>query len=288
MFIWDLLTAFTNVLELIFGFLTGLLSLLATLATLNERLLLFVIDAFQTATDEVYILIEFLEKLFTCQLSYEDFDHYGLETVLETLNNICDPISYWFLRVFPQFLTPRPIGVYLAVVFAVLAVIHRRKWIGYLRYLLPNRLQISWFRHFVVWNRNNDREDDWNVIENLELDNDNHVLRAEILNGERDSTTGSDDLAAHTASTEVAADSHDESQLHSRGSRTCRESSRKNNEDRLLCVICQDKSKSVLVLPCRHLCMCESCAKVINFNAELPKICPLCRTAISRLVSVYV
>lgn len=284
MFIWDLLTVFTDVLELIFSFLTGVLSLLATLATLNERLLLFVIDCFQTATDEVYNLVEFLEKLFTCGLSREDFDHYGFGT----LNNTCDRILYWFLGVFEQFLAPFPISVSVAILFAVLSVIHRRKWIRCLRYLLPNRQQNRWTRRFIVWDTNDDHEDDWNANENLDLDDDDHILRAETLNGERDSSSG--DVAAYSAATEVTADSHAE---------RYRESSRKSNvdnircslgsqEDRLLCVICQDKSKSVLVLPCRHLCMCEACAKVVSSDAELPKTCPLCRTAISRLINVYV
>ena len=55
-----------------------------------------------------------------------------------------------------------------------------------------------------------------------------------------------------------------------------------------LCVICQDQVKSVLVLPCRHVCMCIDCARtVVNGSYGQRRICPLCRGNIRIIMNVY-
>ena len=50
-----------------------------------------------------------------------------------------------------------------------------------------------------------------------------------------------------------------------------------------LCVVCQDRHKSVLLLPCRHLCVCAECAD----SRMLQQRCPMCRTRIQRRISVF-
>ena len=52
--------------------------------------------------------------------------------------------------------------------------------------------------------------------------------------------------------------------------------------DQRLCVICQESEKSVLLLPCRHLCLCKGCSR----RSELDK-CPLCRKAIEQKIDVF-
>uniref|UniRef100_A0A1A9V6Y4 RING-type domain-containing protein n=1 Tax=Glossina austeni TaxID=7395 RepID=A0A1A9V6Y4_GLOAU len=52
------------------------------------------------------------------------------------------------------------------------------------------------------------------------------------------------------------------------------------------CVVCQDRVKSVVLLPCRHLCLCEDCANYLLFIDEQPN-CPLCRAYITDSISVY-
>jgi len=55
-----------------------------------------------------------------------------------------------------------------------------------------------------------------------------------------------------------------------------------------LCVICQDQPKSVLVLPCRHMCMCIDCARtVVSGTHSQRRICPLCRGNIRIIMNVY-
>lgn len=58
--------------------------------------------------------------------------------------------------------------------------------------------------------------------------------------------------------------------------------------ERSLCVICQDQVKSVLVLPCRHMCMCVDCARTVVSGAHgQRRICPLCRGNIRIIMNVY-
>ena len=49
-----------------------------------------------------------------------------------------------------------------------------------------------------------------------------------------------------------------------------------------LCIICHDREKSVILMPCRHLCLCFECSNHSAVNS-----CPKCRTVISSKISVY-
>uniref|UniRef100_M4BY57 RING-type domain-containing protein n=1 Tax=Hyaloperonospora arabidopsidis (strain Emoy2) TaxID=559515 RepID=M4BY57_HYAAE len=49
-----------------------------------------------------------------------------------------------------------------------------------------------------------------------------------------------------------------------------------------LCVICLANEKRILCLPCRHLCLCETCA----YRQEVTK-CPICRLEIAEVLAVY-
>ena len=53
-------------------------------------------------------------------------------------------------------------------------------------------------------------------------------------------------------------------------------------EENRMCVICQEERKSVLLMPCRHLCCCRDCSR----REELTR-CPLCRNHISQKIDVY-
>jgi hypothetical protein len=55
-------------------------------------------------------------------------------------------------------------------------------------------------------------------------------------------------------------------------------------EDRLdakaQCVICRDTNSDVVLLPCKHLCMCTACSKAYSKHT-----CPLCRKSITQRIS---
>ena len=53
-------------------------------------------------------------------------------------------------------------------------------------------------------------------------------------------------------------------------------------KEQRMCVICQEREKSVVLLPCRHLCLCAHCAQHDHLQQ-----CPLCRRHIAHRISVY-
>ncbi|XP_068222939.1 uncharacterized protein [Palaemon carinicauda] len=52
-----------------------------------------------------------------------------------------------------------------------------------------------------------------------------------------------------------------------------------------LCIVCQDQVKCVILLPCRHLCLCDACRSAIITRDN---ICPVCRRPILETIRVYV
>lgn len=54
--------------------------------------------------------------------------------------------------------------------------------------------------------------------------------------------------------------------------------------DESLCVVCLDRRRNTILLPCRHLCVCRYCSyKVRSRNYQ----CPICREDIDETLSVY-
>ena len=49
------------------------------------------------------------------------------------------------------------------------------------------------------------------------------------------------------------------------------------------CCVCVEAPRTVLLLPCRHLCVCESCAARPQLNNK----CPVCRSQISDTIKVF-
>lgn len=50
------------------------------------------------------------------------------------------------------------------------------------------------------------------------------------------------------------------------------------------CVICQDKIKTVVLLPCRHLCLCQDCFRQLR---RYRRECPMCRRVYEHSIQVY-
>ncbi|XP_033163596.1 uncharacterized protein LOC117143183 [Drosophila mauritiana] len=52
------------------------------------------------------------------------------------------------------------------------------------------------------------------------------------------------------------------------------------------CVVCMTQSRNVVVMPCRHLCLCKECSMQLTLLLE--DRCPVCRHNITSFLSVYV
>lgn len=59
-------------------------------------------------------------------------------------------------------------------------------------------------------------------------------------------------------------------------------------DERQRCVVCLESLKSMLILPCRHACLCRPCAvEIINHADVNQRICPLCRTLMHEVLHVF-
>jgi len=56
-----------------------------------------------------------------------------------------------------------------------------------------------------------------------------------------------------------------------------------NNNNSSTCVICLTDIRNVLLLPCRHLCLCGSCAENLKFQSSN---CPICRIPFRALLQI--
>jgi len=56
-----------------------------------------------------------------------------------------------------------------------------------------------------------------------------------------------------------------------------------NNINESTCVICLTDIRNVLLLPCRHLCLCGLCAENLKFQSTN---CPICRVPFRALLQI--
>lgn len=73
------------------------------------------------------------------------------------------------------------------------------------------------------------------------------------------------------------------------GTKKVQESLNEEANEVTICIVCQDKQRSTVLLPCRHLCLCRECAESLmnNINRKKRK-CPLCRCDIANVLDVYI
>jgi len=51
-----------------------------------------------------------------------------------------------------------------------------------------------------------------------------------------------------------------------------------------MCVVCLSEPREVVLLDCGHICLCGDCAAAL----PLPKVCPICRQQVDRIIPTYV
>jgi hypothetical protein len=58
-----------------------------------------------------------------------------------------------------------------------------------------------------------------------------------------------------------------------------------SDQDVTLCIACEDAKKEVVLLPCKHFCLCKMCASTCLFKTLHE--CPMCRETIDDSMEVY-
>jgi hypothetical protein len=58
-----------------------------------------------------------------------------------------------------------------------------------------------------------------------------------------------------------------------------------SEQDVTLCIVCEDAKKVVVLLPCKHVCLCKMCASACLFKTLHE--CPMCRETINDSMEVY-
>lgn len=73
---------------------------------------------------------------------------------------------------------------------------------------------------------------------------------------------------------------------------------KQEKENSLNCIICRERMKSIVVLPCAHLCLCNTCFQEnyqilgpnVGFNQSITNSylkCPICRKQIDNFQQVF-
>ena len=57
----------------------------------------------------------------------------------------------------------------------------------------------------------------------------------------------------------------------------------REREDKL-CYICMVNEKCIMMLPCRHLCICEQCQPLLRNHGNT---CPMCRKKVKQMIKAY-
>lgn len=100
-----------------------------------------------------------------------------------------------------------------------------------------------------------------------------HRLRARFLTRFRRLRPVQQQISSESEEIESSDESTQESDMN------CSES-----ENRM-CIICQERNKCILMLPCRHVCLCNVCnSRLRNYNRS----CPICRSFVERTMKVFV
>jgi hypothetical protein len=58
-----------------------------------------------------------------------------------------------------------------------------------------------------------------------------------------------------------------------------------SEQDVTLCIVCEDSKKVIVLLPCKHVCLCKMCASTYLFKTLHE--CPMCRETIDDSMEVY-
>jgi len=50
----------------------------------------------------------------------------------------------------------------------------------------------------------------------------------------------------------------------------------------IACIICMENPKNIVLLPCKHMCMCKQC-----YEQSALTLCPICRVVVQSFMEIY-
>ena len=69
----------------------------------------------------------------------------------------------------------------------------------------------------------------------------------------------------------------------------CSASTSSKRDSNSMCIVCMEEEKSVLLMPCKHLCMCKGCTdKLVAQSGRHKAMCPVCRNLIIDTIEAFV
>jgi len=68
---------------------------------------------------------------------------------------------------------------------------------------------------------------------------------------------------------------------------TSNNSNSNSNSNSSTCVICHDESSVMAVIPCGHVCLCNTCSDVCMNGRNGQRTCPLCRGNMQSVLRIY-
>lgn len=71
--------------------------------------------------------------------------------------------------------------------------------------------------------------------------------------------------------------------IENKGSQETKPADEENSDNSSECVVCLSDLRDTLILPCRHLCLCNSCADTLRYQASS---CPICRLPFRALLQI--
>ena len=279
LFVTDTRSTFFELTNMLSRLLQSVMEMLYSICVLSHLCLTGIYRAFYSGVASIgpltaAIFVSFKQliiligngTLFLCQLVPLTF-HSAVNSFFCLVSCICEAVHSLILEVFRssvrvseslhQELTEIPIsslfGLLLAAVMTVL-----------LRFILKS-INVS---------------NGWVQVKNWVVEQFNHVWRTRLRPNDNLNESGSslDSIPVSAAGsssrrpTEAVSNSSLLKQL-------------EREREEKLCVICTDRVKNVILLPCRHFCLCNDCVSTLAYNREVA--CPICRRKVYEHLRIY-
>lgn len=57
-------------------------------------------------------------------------------------------------------------------------------------------------------------------------------------------------------------------------------------DDKYVCVVCLEREKQVVALPCKHMCYCKQCMQEVTVNKK-HSVCAICQQPVAQFMDIF-